>query len=139
LNSGVLTVFACFFCIAVVLIFSSVIYWVLPFFGHGNIQNGFVGMLCGLAVNFWLTCISRLRINCVDHMERLAAILERYKYKKNSLGYYDIPVHRYMKFKSQRIYLCKKNEVLVMTGPYNILKKVTKQLNSGALTEGTTK
>lgn len=131
--------FRLLFCIAVVLIFSAVIYWVLPLFGHGNIQNGFVGMLCGLSVNFWLTCIGRLRIDSVDYVDKLAVILERYKYKKNGLGYYDIPAHRYMKFKSQRIYLNRKNETLVITGPYNILKKVIKQLNAGAPSEDATK
>lgn len=129
--------FRLLFCIAVVLIFSAVIYWILPLFGHGNVRNGFVGMLCGLSINFWLTCIGRLRINSVDYTDKLVAILERYKYKKNGLGYYDIPAHRYMKFKSQRIYLDRENEKLVITGPYNILKKVTKQLKSGVFPEDT--
>ncbi len=123
--------FRLLFFIAVLLIFSAIILWILPLFSHGNTQAGFIGLTCGLAINLWLTCIARLHIARPVQADRVVALLESYHYRKCSHGYYDLPIARYKKFKSQRIYLEQQQDAVVLTGPHNILKKVLKKIDSG--------
>lgn len=118
--------FRLLFFVAALLIFSAIILWVLPLFSHGNTQAGFIGLTCGLAINLWLTCIARLHLPRPAQAADVVALLESYNYRKSSQGYYDLQVARYKKFKSQRIYLEHQDESLVLTGPYNILKKIIK-------------
>ncbi|MFZ4834416.1 hypothetical protein [Rouxiella sp. Mn2063] len=127
--------FRLLFCIALMLLFSVIIIWVLPLFSHGNVHGAIIGVLCGLTINFWLTCIARLRINAPVNAEKLLSILEGYQYRKTPQGYYDLQVHRYTKFTSQRIFLQKQDKTWVVTGPHNILKKIIKQVDLASFSD----
>jgi len=124
--------FRLLFCIALVLLFSAIITWGLPSLAHGNVHGAIMGMLCGLFLNFWLTCIARLQINVPVNTANLVSILESYKYYKTPQGYYDLQIHRYRKFTSQRIFLKEQDGVWVLIGPYNILKKIIKRADIGS-------
>lgn len=124
--------FRLLFSIALMLIFSVIIIWILPLISHGSIHDGIIGMLCGLLIGFWFTCIARLHIHAPIDADNLVSILESYKYRKTPQGYYDLQIHRYRKFTSQRIFLKKQDGVWVLIGPCNILKKIIKRADIGS-------
>lgn len=114
----------------ILLVASSIIFWILPVFFKGNIHGGIVGIICGLAVNFWLTSISTLTLDMTVHRTDVIRILEKFRYRITDGGYYDLPVHRLMKFKSQRVYIDVTDSGMAITGPHNILNKMVNQLNT---------
>ncbi|WP_017346526.1 hypothetical protein [Pantoea sp. A4] len=120
-----------YFSLAVLVIYSCIIRWVLPLWVHGNIHDGIVGCICGLAATFWLTCIARLTLPGDVTPDQLTAILTKAKYHATSAGYYDVPLHKRMKFKSQRIYIESLSGQIILTGPYNILKRIRNKLEEG--------
>lgn len=121
--------FRLIFLTLVLLIFSAIMLWILPLFTRGNVHAGYIGLVCGLAANFWFTCISQLHIDCHENSYDLERLLRRFNYEITPEGFYDLPVPRYKKFKSQRIYIISESKGLFLRGPYNILKKITKDLN----------
>ncbi|KOC89577.1 hypothetical protein [Winslowiella iniecta] len=121
--------FRIIFMLAMMVFWSAIIVWILPLFSHGNTQAAFIGMLSGLSVNFWLTCIARLRIEQVNPPYAVIALLERFNYQQTADGYYDLKLAGYKKFKAQRIYLTQQEDTLVITGPCNVLKKIIKNIN----------
>ncbi|MGD9427387.1 hypothetical protein ACLHDD_20305 [Pantoea sp. NSTU24] len=121
--------FRLIFLTIVLLIFSAIMLWILPLFTQGNVHAGYIGLVCGLAANFWFTCIAQLDIDCHENSDELERLLHQFKYEKTPEGFYDLPVARYKKFKSQRIYIVSEGYGLSLRGPYNILKKITKKLN----------
>jgi hypothetical protein len=120
-----------YFNLAILVIFISIIRWVLPLWIHGNIHDGIVGCICGLATTYWLTCIARLTLPGDVTPDQLTAILTKAKYHATSAGYYDVPAHLPGKFKSQRIYIENQTGQTVLTGPHNILKKIRNKLEEG--------
>lgn len=114
----------------ILLVAASIIFWVLPVFFKGNVHGGIVGIICGLSVNFWLTCISTLTLDTVVCRPDVIKILEKFRYRITEAGYYDLPVHRLKKFSSQRVYIEVTAGGMVITGPHNILKKVVNHLNT---------
>jgi len=123
--------FRLLFSIALMLIFSVIIIWILPLISHGSIHDGVIGMLCGLLIGFWFTCIARLHIHAPIDADNLVSILESYKYRKTPQGYYDLQIHRYAKFKAQRVFIEKQDGAWVLIGPYNILEKIINQIDKG--------
>jgi len=121
--------FRLIFLTIVLIIFSAIMLWILPMFTRGNVHAGYIGLVCGLTTNFWFTCISQLDIDCHENIYDLERLLRQFNYEKTPEGFYDLPVHRYKKFKSQRIYIVSEGKGLSLRGPYNILKKFTKKLN----------
>lgn len=124
--------FRLIFLTIVLLIFSAIMLWILPLFTRGNVHAGFIGLVCGLAANFWFTCIAELHTDCHENSDDIARLLRQFKYEKTPEGFYDLPVPRYKKFKSQRIYIISEGKGLSLRGPYNILKKIAKNLNVSA-------
>ncbi|NIF21624.1 hypothetical protein [Candidatus Pantoea multigeneris] len=116
------------FSIFVSLVFTAMILWVFPLFAHGNTIDGLIGMLCGLSINSWMTCVSRLYINTPMDVGNIIDLLEERKYKKNAQGDYELSVKKFLEFKPQCISIKEHDDALVLTGPYNILKNITKIL-----------
>lgn len=112
------------------LVAASIVFWVLPLFFKGNVHGGIIGIVCGLSVNFWITCISTLTLDTAVCLPDVINILEKFRYRITEAGYYDLPVHRLKKFRSQRVYIEVTPGGLLITGPHNILKKLVNKLNT---------
>ncbi|WP_428946133.1 hypothetical protein ACQK5W_09360 [Pantoea sp. FN060301] len=114
------------------LAFSAVVAWILPLFKHGNIYAGFIGLACGLGINFWLTCISQLHVARQEQPLSLKVLLQRCNYHEIPQGYYTLQVAHYKKSKTQRIYIDLKDGMTVLPGPHNILRKIARRLDEGS-------
>ena len=112
------------FCLGTVVVFAIFIAGILPLYSRGNVHGGLIGIVVGMLFTYRHSSISQIKLT--ENQQAFIPVLKKYRYQKTDKGYYTPPGPEILKFRSQRIYLDRQSEDVVVTGPWYVLQKIQK-------------
>ncbi|WP_147197048.1 hypothetical protein AAGQ96_08275 [Pantoea sp. MBD-2R] len=112
------------FCLGTVFFFAIFITNILPLFSRGNGHGGLIGIVVGIVFTYRYSSISQIKLT--ENQQAFIPVLKKYRYQKTDSGYYQPPGLKILQFRSQRIYLDRQGENVVVTGPWYVLQKIQK-------------
>ena len=112
------------FCLGTVVFFMIFMTGILPLYAQGNVHGGLFGIVIGMVFTWRHSSISQMILT--GNQQAFIPVLKKYRYQKTEKGYYSPAGPAMLKFRSQRIYLDRRNEDIVLTGPWYVLQKIEK-------------